>query len=88
MHGSWQLVQALHRAGLVDVYRLLQYPVVVGTGKRLFPDGTTPATFATVGGLAGAARWRRLADPAPASFGVISAGAYTVTEGRSATVLD
>ena len=41
-------MQALHRAGLADVYRLLQFPVVVGTGKRLFPDGSTPATFATV----------------------------------------
>ncbi|MFG1882540.1 dihydrofolate reductase family protein [Micromonospora sp. NPDC049102] len=46
VHGSWQLVQTLHEAGLVDLYRLLQYPVVVGSGKRLFPDGTTPATFA------------------------------------------
>ncbi|MEV4800367.1 hypothetical protein AB0K18_10155 [Nonomuraea sp. NPDC049421] len=31
-----------------DDYRLLQYPVVVGTGKGLFPDGSTPATFTTV----------------------------------------
>ncbi|MGC4857418.1 dihydrofolate reductase family protein [Micromonospora sp. DT4] len=46
VYGSWQLVQTLHEAGLVDRYRLLQYPVVVGSGKRLFPDGSTPATFA------------------------------------------
>ncbi len=38
--GSAQLVQSLARAGLVDVYRLLVYPVALGSGKRLFgPDG-------------------------------------------------
>ncbi|WP_433648599.1 dihydrofolate reductase family protein [Micromonospora zamorensis] len=89
VHGSWKLVQTLHQAGLVDVYRLLQYPVIVGTGKRLFPDGSTPATFATVeessrvlpGGVVSLTL-------NPTSLGAISAGAYTVDEGRSATVLD
>ncbi|MET8631507.1 dihydrofolate reductase family protein [Streptomyces sp. NPDC057746] len=88
VHGSWKLVQTLHQAGLVDVYRLLQYPVVVGTGKRLFPGGSTPATFAAV------AESSRLLPGGvvsltltPASLGAISAGAYTVAEGRSATVL-
>ncbi|GAA3784619.1 dihydrofolate reductase family protein [Streptomyces phyllanthi] len=89
VHGSWKLVQTLHQAGLVDVYRLLQFPVVVGTGKRLFPDGSTPATFTTV-----EESTRVLPDGVvsltltPASLGAISAGAYTVDEGRSATVLD
>lgn len=45
VHGSWQLVRALHDAGLVDTYRILQFPVVVGDGKRLFADGATPATY-------------------------------------------
>ncbi|TMR90454.1 dihydrofolate reductase family protein [Nonomuraea basaltis] len=45
VHGSWQLVRALHDAGLVDVYRLIQFPVVVGDGKRLFADGAVPATY-------------------------------------------
>ncbi|MEO3788402.1 dihydrofolate reductase family protein [Actinocorallia sp. B10E7] len=48
VHGSWKLVQTLHQAGLVDVYRLLLYPV----GLR-----------------------------------AISAGSYTVDEGRSTAVL-
>jgi dihydrofolate reductase len=37
--GSTSLVHALHDAGLVDEYRLMIYPTVLGSGKRLFPDG-------------------------------------------------
>ncbi len=37
--GSITLVQSLMQRGLVDEYSLLVYPVVLGTGKRLFPDG-------------------------------------------------
>lgn len=37
--GSLQLTHALLRAGLVDELRLFVYPVVVGRGTRLVPDG-------------------------------------------------
>ena len=40
VHGSATLVQTLMQHDLVDRYRLLVYPLVVGTGKRLFEEGT------------------------------------------------
>jgi dihydrofolate reductase len=39
VHGSATLVQTLMQDDLVDRYRLLVYPVVVGKGKRLFREG-------------------------------------------------
>jgi dihydrofolate reductase len=44
VHGSATLVQTLMQHDLVDRYRLLVYPLVVGKGKRLF-DEDTPATL-------------------------------------------
>src|SRR5215207_8591320 len=40
--GSGNLIQALLRARLVDRLDLWLYPVALGTGKRLFGDGTVP----------------------------------------------
>jgi dihydrofolate reductase len=47
IHGSCALARSLHRAGLIDEYRLLVFPVAVGHGKRLFTDDA-PATGFTL----------------------------------------
>jgi dihydrofolate reductase len=43
VHGSGNLIQTLIRHRLVDEYRLWVFPVVLGSGKRLFADGTIPS---------------------------------------------
>lgn len=89
VHGSWRLVRTLHEAGLIDVYRLLHYPVVVGTGKRLFPDGAMPASF-----VLDQDESRILPNGVvaltmtPRSLGIVPAGSFVVQDGRSQTTLD
>src|SRR4029453_9040233 len=48
VHGSCGLVHTLHDAGLVDEYRLLVAPVVLGQGKKLFADGSALTGFELV----------------------------------------
>lgn len=60
VHGSGNLIQTLLRNGLVDRMHIWIVPVTVGTGKRLFVDGTP------------AAGWK-LADSKIATTGVIIA---------------
>jgi dihydrofolate reductase len=43
VEGSAQLVHALTPSGLVDEYRLMVFPVILGGGKRLFPDAMPDA---------------------------------------------
>ena len=43
--GSLNLVQSLLRLGLVDRLNLWQFPVLLGSGKRVFGDGTVPAAL-------------------------------------------
>lgn len=43
--GSGDLLQTLIKHDLVDTFWLMIYPITLGGGKRLFADGTIPATF-------------------------------------------
>jgi dihydrofolate reductase len=58
IYGSGELVRALMRHGLIDEYRLLVHPVVLGSGKRLFPDGVETKVL-------------RLVDTMATSMGVV-----------------
>jgi dihydrofolate reductase len=58
IHGSGNLIQTLMAAELIDEYRLWVFPVVLGSGKRLFADGTIPAAL-------------RLTDSAVSTTGVV-----------------
>src|SRR5205814_2117343 len=45
IHGSGALARTLFDAGLIDTIRLIVFPVVLGSGKRLFAEGRTPSSF-------------------------------------------
>jgi dihydrofolate reductase len=48
VHGSGDLLQTLLRHHLIDRYRLWVFPLVIGSGKRLFADGTVPSGLTLV----------------------------------------
>lgn len=45
VYGSANLIQTLLKHDLVDELWLKTYPILLGTGKRLFTEGTMPAAF-------------------------------------------
>jgi dihydrofolate reductase len=51
VHGSGNLAQTLFKHNLVDELRLITYPIVLGTGKHLFGEGTIPAAFVLIQSL-------------------------------------
>jgi dihydrofolate reductase len=66
IYGSGDLVDELTRHGLIDEYRLMVHPVIVGTGKRLFNGDTTTAL--------------RLVDTTVTAAGVVVATYIPATE--------
>ena len=52
--GSGNLLQTLIKHDLVDVFWLMIYPITLGSGKRLFADGTIPAAFKVTESIVGA----------------------------------
>jgi len=51
VHGSGNLAQTLFKHDLVDECCLMTFPITLGTGKRLFSEGTIPAAFTLTGSL-------------------------------------
>lgn len=45
VHGSGNLAQTLFKHDLVDELCLMMFPITLGTGKRLFSEGSIPAAF-------------------------------------------
>ena len=71
--GSGNLLQTLMSAGLIDEYLLMTFPVTIGTGKRLFADGTVPASLRLIQGSISRngiviARYERAGELATGSF--------------------
>jgi len=48
VHGSSDLIQTLLRAGVIDHFRVMIFPVMLGTGKRLFGEGAPPGALKLV----------------------------------------
>ena len=49
--GSGELIQSLRHRNLIDEYVLLIHPLVLGSGRRLFPDGSPPADLRLAGSV-------------------------------------
>jgi dihydrofolate reductase len=58
--GSGHLIRSLMPRNLIDTYILLIHPLVLGSGRRLFADGGSPARF-------------KLVDTKPTTTGVVIA---------------
>ncbi|MFL4476150.1 dihydrofolate reductase family protein [Paeniglutamicibacter sp. MACA_103] len=77
IHGSARLAGSLLADGLIDELRLVVAPVVLGHGRRLFPDGGAPAglrlssSTTTPGGLA-ILVYQRAGDAAYATYTGVS----------------
>ncbi|MFI0372667.1 dihydrofolate reductase family protein [Actinomadura sp. 1N219] len=66
--GSLSVVRTLMTEDLIDEYRLLTFPTILGTGDRLFPDGRSPAYLECLATeQAGAAVLTRYGRPAHTS---------------------
>jgi dihydrofolate reductase len=73
VHGSPGLIQTLLEHDLIDEFRMWIFPVVIGTGKRFFGDGTVPGALKLVDSKASKTgvtvnTYERAGDVNPGSF--------------------
>lgn len=73
VHGSAGLLQTLLQHDLIDAFNVLTYPVVLGSGKRLFGEGAAPAALKLISSRAGKSgivmsRYERAGKPTYGSF--------------------
>jgi dihydrofolate reductase len=83
VHGSCGLLQTLIELDLVDEYRLWTFPVLVGSGKRLFDTGTIPAGLQLIDSTASSTgvvidRYRRAGEIRSGTFEVDERGGVEV----------
>jgi dihydrofolate reductase len=79
VHGSCGLLQTLIEHDLIDEYRLWTFPVLIGSGKRLFDTGTIPAGLELLDSTTSSTgvvinRYRRASDIRYGSFAVDEQG--------------
>jgi dihydrofolate reductase len=74
VHGSGNLIQTLLEQDLIDEFQVWVFPVVLGSGRRLFGEGTAPAGLELVDSRVSSTgvvllTYRRAGDPTYGSFG-------------------
>jgi dihydrofolate reductase len=79
VHGSCGLLQTLIEHDLIDEYRLWTFPVLLGSGKRLFEAGTIPAGLELIDSTTSSTgvvinRYRRAGEIRYGSFAVDERG--------------
>ncbi len=79
VHGSRGLLQTLIEHDLIDEYRLWTFPILLGSGKRLFDTGTIPAGLELIDTTTSSTgvvinRYRRAGDIRFGSFAVEERG--------------
>ncbi len=79
VHGSGRLLQTLIENDLVDEYRIWTFPVLLGSGKRLFGSGTIPAGLQLIDSRSSSTgvvigRYRRAGEILAGSFEVDERG--------------
>jgi dihydrofolate reductase len=73
VHGSAGLLQSLLQHDLIDAFNVLTFPVLLGSGRRLFGEGTVPTALKLASSRTGKSgivmsRYERAGKPAYGSF--------------------